>query len=259
MRRTLAKISKICFHPIPVGSATYVSLLFVLTDLNWNQFLSMALFNHIILILLSITASFSIFAYVRYKPYKARPQLLFCDNFNADFEWKNYGDGEVFRSNEMSWCGEYSLKKDKNPEPYGGYRMLGKKIKPPFTFSGWICRSNIAEGRWADRIAIEDQDNNGYGLCVSHGNHRTYVEKRKGGRGKGTSAASIYTPPLEKWYHFIMHFGLNGRIKLSLYDINGVCISDVPEVTDRQFNEFDRVVVHGGYPYYIDDLRIISL
>jgi hypothetical protein len=260
MLRTQIKKLKIIFHPIPIGIATYVSLVLVVTDgLKWDQFLSMALLNHLILILLSLTASFSIFAYMRYKPYKAKPHLLFYDNFNDDLEWKKYGDGEVAKSNDISWCGEYSLKKDKNPDPYGGYRMIGKKIKQPFTFSGWIYRSDIANGRWADRIAIEDQNNNGYGLCISHGNHRTYIEKRIGGRGAGNGPPSVYTPPLDKWYHFVMHFGSNGRFKLWLYDVNGVCISDVPEVTDRQFKEFDRIVVHGGYPYYIDDLKIISI
>ena len=254
------KILKFIFHPIPIGLATYVSLVLVVTDgSNWSRILSMELLNHLILILLSLTSSYSIFSYYRYKPYKGKPTLLFYDNFNDDVEWKKYGDGEVFKTNEAYWCGEHSLKKDTNEDPYGGYKLIRKNIKAPFTFTGSILRSDIEEGRWADRIAIENQDNNGYGICISHGNHRTYVEKRVSGRGFGIGSASIYTPPLNKWYHFIIHFGSNGRLKLWLYDFNGVCIADVPEVNDKQFKEFDRVVIHGGYPYYIDDLKIIGI
>ena len=122
-----------------------------------------------------------------------------------------------------------------------------------------IFRSDIEEGRWADRIAIEDQSNNGYGVCISHGNKRSYIEKRNAGRGIGIGSASVYTPPLNKWYQFMMYYGLNGRFKLNLYDSNGVCIADIPEVSDIEYEEFDRIVIHGGYPYYIDELKVLSI
>lgn len=233
----------------------------VYIDVNFYYAIFVAFLNILILsvILKRQKKSFDTSPAIKCMDNEQNPILIFYDNFYEDTEWKKYGDGKVYKTGEISWCGKFSLKKDSNPDPYGGYRLLGRKIKAQFIFSGWIYRSDIEDGRWADRIAIEDQDNNGYGVCVSHGNHRSYIEKRVGGRGHGIGSASIYTPPLNKWYHFIIHFGLNGRFKLRLYDANGVCIADVPEVNDMQFKEFDRIVVHGGFPYFIGELKIVSI
>ena len=83
----------------------------------------------IILALFSATTIFSIFAYFRYKNYKSKPSLLFFDSFDDDSEWKKHGAGVVYKSDEMVFTGKYSLKKDTNPDPHGGFILLGRKIR----------------------------------------------------------------------------------------------------------------------------------
>ena len=213
----------------------------------------------IIIALFAATTIFSIFAYHRYKPSKSKPNLLFYDNFDDDIGWESYGMGKVKKSDEKSWRGQYSLKKDTNSDPNGGYKLIGKKLKAPFIFSGWLYRPDIEDGRWADRLAIEDENNNGYGFSVGHGRKITAIERRD----KGTAHSEVLNfkriaPPLSSWYHFMMCFGLNGKLSLSIHDASGIYLVDSIECKDNSYKEFDRIVVHGGYPYYIDDLKIIT-
>ena len=186
------------------------------------------------------------------------PKLIFFDSIDDAGNWEDYGSGKVYKSDEISWSGKFSLKKDANPDPYGGFRLLGRKIKAPFIFSGWIYRSDIENGRWADRLALEDENNNGYGFSVSHGNRAIGIERRDGGVGTFLPKSGQPTPPLNKWYHFQFYVGLGGTLSLSLYDQNGVQIIGAISVKDNKYKSFDRIVIHGGYPYYIDDLRIMS-
>lgn len=188
------------------------------------------------------------------------PRLLFSDNIDNGGSWNNYGLGEVYKTSEKSRSGTYSLKKEANTDPHGGYLLIGKKIEPPFIFSGWVYRSDIANGRWADRIALEDENNNGYGFAVSHGNKLTFIEQRNNGKGQvlRDAEAEAITPQLGSWYLFMMHFGLSGKLSLSIYDSTGVCYVNV-KGSDNSYNLFDRIVIHGGYPYYIDDITIMSI
>jgi len=57
----------------------------------------------------------------------------------------------------------------------------------------------------------------------------------------------------------MMYFGLNGKLSLSIYDVSGVCLVDSIEAKDTKCSEFDRIVIHGGYPYYVDELKIVSI
>lgn len=251
------------FHPVPIAIATYLSLVLALVlvtkgAIDWDSIRVMSLITHALLLLLSLTASFSIFAYYRYRAHKANPNLLFYDNFEDDKDWKKYGSGQVYKSDETSWCGKFSLKKEGNPDPYGGYKLIGKKIKAPFIFSGWIYRSDIENGRWADRLAIEDENNNGYGFSISHGNRVTAIERRDKGKGRALKI-EMSTPPLQKWYHFMMYFGLNGKLNLAIYGSSGICLVNINDCRDNNYKEFDRIIVHGGYPYFIDDIKLMSI
>ena len=67
------------------------------------------------------------------------------------------------------------------------------------------------------------------------------------------------TPPLAKWYHFVMYFGLDGKLDLVLYDSLGVCLVNINDCMDNSYKEFDRIIVHGGYPYFIDDVKLMSI
>ncbi len=186
------------------------------------------------------------------------PRIIFVDNFDDASDWRRYGDGEVGITNENSLVGNHSLKKDSHSDPHGGFKLLNRTIKAPFIFSGWIYRSDIANGRWADRLAIEDENNNGYGFSVSHGNRAIGIERRDEGVGTFLPRSGQPTPPLNRWYHFQFYVGLGGTLSLSLYDRNGVQIIGAISVKDKEYKSFDRIVIHGGYPYYIDDLRIMS-
>lgn len=64
--------------------------------------------------------------------------------------------------------------------------------------------------------------------------------------------------PSDQWYYFMFFLKEGGEIKLSLYSHNGTPLISV-KAKDSKYKKFDRIVIHGGYPYYIDDLKIISI
>ncbi len=252
---------RIIFHPISIAIATYFSLLLAIKSaIDWDNIQVISLTTHAILFLLSLTASFSIISYYRSKKNisTSMPELIFLEEFDSDWRWEQYGNGTINRVDQISWSGNSCLIKNRFSDPNGGYKLIGKKITLPFIFSGWIYREDIAEGRWADRLAIEDHDFNGYGFSVSHGNRAIAIERRERGLGVANSPLYNPTPPLGSWYHFLMCFGLNGELILSIYDSSGVCLANV-SWRDNKFQSFDRVVIHGGHPYYIDCLKIVKI
>ena len=208
-------------------------------------------------IFLAIAMGFSFRSYVLTR--LDIPTLIFFDNIGDTSSWNKHGEGEVYKSAEYSWSEKYSLKKDKHSDPHGGYKMIGKKITRPFIFSGWIYRSDIDRDRGADRLAIEDENYNGYGFCISHSTRTISIERREGGIGTFAINSGQPTPPLDKWYHFQFYIGSSGRLFLSLSDHSGIRIIGDVSGKDKKYKSFDRIVVHGGYPYYIDDVKIMSI
>jgi len=255
------KILKLIFHPIPVGLATYISLvLFVADGISWNKIELMTLLNHLFLILLSFTTSFSVFAYYRYKFYKAKPDLLFYDNFHKSTGWINRGDGKISITDETSYSLKHCLKKDGASDPHGGYKKIGRTISANFVFSGWIYAPfNRGKDAYGDRIAIEDKEFNGYGFAVAHGGKFIEIERREHGIGQTIKGHKRrhFSPPIDQWYHFEFTLSNTGNLALSLFDSSLIKIVNI-KATDTKYKKFDRIAIHGGYPYYIDDLKITT-
>lgn len=90
----------------------------------------------------------------------------------------------VSRTTEQFYSRGACLKKHHSNDPDGGFKLIGDTITPGFLFSGWIYSpSDRSKDGIADRIAIEDKNNNGYGFIVAHFNDWVGIEKRDNGNG----------------------------------------------------------------------------
>ena len=185
-------------------------------------------------------------------------KLVFVDDFDSFVGWLNYNHGLVTHSNEFSYEGKYSLKKDKYNDPNGGYKILPLKLELGILFSGWIYRPSGGSGGKMDRIALEDSDFDGYGFGVSHQKKIVQIERRKAGKPTAISMSEFLRPIQDEWYKFEFSLEIDGVINLILKDTSGEKLASV-SVTDYTFNIFDRIVIHGGNPYYIANLKIESL
>lgn len=181
---------------------------------------------------------------------------LFHDDFEEFKGWVDYGGGEVTQSSDLAHKGQYSLKKDKKGDPNGGYKTMKSQARLDLVFSGWIYRPFPPIGGFADRLAVEDANFNGYGFAVAHGKNWVQIERRDSGKAKGISPPVVFNTPKNAWYHFKFFMRASGEFNLRLYDSSLVELVSVVSKTDRNYFSFDRVIVHGGHVYYIDDLKV---
>ena len=189
------------------------------------------------------------------------PTILFYDNFHKSTGWIDRGEGKVSITDERAYSLKTCLKKDGDYDPHGGYKEIGKEISPGFIFSGWIYapteRGKDAHG---DRIAIEDKEFNGYGFAVVHGGKFIEIERRENGVNQSIDGhkRKHFSPPVDQWYWFKFSIDRDGNIVLSLFDSSLTNIVSI-QALDTKYTEFDRIVIHGGYPYYVDELKIVSM
>jgi hypothetical protein len=191
------------------------------------------------------------------EPTVTKPEVMFQDRtFDS---WQQYRNGKVSQSQEQVHRGTYSLKKHHASNPHGGFKEMDNPIGLGVIFSGWIYRPTQRGGGQADRLAVEDSNFNGYGFAVDHLKNVVYIERRKDGTHNRLGSGVKVDPPMDQWYRFEFYMKRGGQFELRLYNHSGDELVTVPDVPDQAYSSFDRVVVHGGCPYYIDDLRIEAL
>ena len=54
-------------------------------------------------------------------------------------------------------------------------------------------------------------------------------------------------------------FLLKRQAEFVIYDSSSVCLVNINEVMDNSYTEFDRIIVHRGYPYFINDIKLMSI
>ncbi len=186
-----------------------------------------------------------------------KTKLIFEDDFTSDKGWQQYRNGTIEIKQGTSRSHGKALKKDKNADPDGGYLQIGQVFKNGFCFSGWIYSpKERGQNAWGDRLAIEGENFDGYGFAIAQSLGRVEIERRDGGvEAVCISERVIFSPPKESWYRFEFIRLENGEMSLYLYDLSGAKLAQV-FANDKKYNSFDRVAVHGGYPYYVDNLQI---
>lgn len=188
-------------------------------------------------------------------------EIVFQDQFDDFSAWKSYLEGNIHQSEEISHSAPFSLKKESKQgkgDPYGGYREIGETISQGFVFSGWIYRPDIRTNGNGDRLAIENSSFNGYGFTVGHYTNQAWIERREQGKRPPPrlSPEVPCAPPRGQWYQFEFYVRANGELALRLCDQAGNEFCRIQNVVDKTYTSFDRVTVHGGFPYYVDDLKI---
>lgn len=180
------------------------------------------------------------------------------ENFISFDGWERYLDGEISLTNEVAPInGKNCLKKNNKNDPHGGFKVVEYSFGLGFVFSGWIYRPSSQAGGKGDRIAIEDSSFNGYGFSVAHGTKFLVIERRESGIAIEISGRVPFNAPQDSWYNFNFHSTPDGKFAVHINDKNGDRLSAITAV-DSKFNNFDRIVVHGGHPYYVSSLKIVA-
>lgn len=186
-------------------------------------------------------------------------EAVFYDCFDSMEGWEIYGIGKLSLSGEFQHTGKFSLKKDFAGDPNGGFKLIGIEINPGCVFSGWIYRPHLKTDAAADRLALENHESNGYGFCIAHNTNETWLELRVKGKKKAVGEKLPFTAPVAQWYRFELYVRVSGELELQVSDSLGKVLHKNSAVVSLQYGGLDRVAIHGGYPYYIDELRVERL
>ncbi len=181
----------------------------------------------------------------------------FFDDFEVFTGWQNYSLGVVYQSNQQAYQGSYSIKKDSNNDPNGGYRLLGFTIGRGYALEGYTYRPSGYTGGPVDRIGLENLLFNGYTFAVNHRTNQVWIDRRTSGSPTLIGTSIPYNPPEDTWYFWRLSFWQNNTITFQIY-LNNVLQTSV-SATDASYTNFDRVVIHGGYQYFTDLLRLRKL
>ena len=173
--------------------------------------------------------------------------------------WSNLGSGEVVQSSTYVFEGQYSAKKQTNCDPHGGYKSMGITLDR----NNWTLefRAYRVEGEgtdcYADRLGLEDVGVGGYTFALIHqtdGTDSLGIDVRASD-GTGTPYSKDLTVHItDEWY--IGQLILTpSQVIAKLYYENGSFIDEYV-LSDTSYTSFDDFVIRGGYPYYVDVVRV---
>ncbi|HDM35728.1 MAG TPA: DUF2341 domain-containing protein [Candidatus Syntrophoarchaeum butanivorans] len=174
----------------------------------------------------------------------------FFDDFDAWSGWSNYGSGTV---EWTSYGSEYVLKKNGSCDPSGGWKSLGIQVTD-YRLVTRERREKEGSDCGMDRYGIEDSSYNGYNIyrrAYTSGSGSFGFERRTGGSSTGRWYKGL-SQPYNNWYIIeLRRDGSNFNASFFDGDDRGYIGSQTGSDSVHQ-GPFDRVVIRGGRPYYVD-------
>jgi hypothetical protein len=179
----------------------------------------------------------------------------FFDDFeDGDIsDWSQYGSGTVQIANDG---GNYVLLKTAYNDRSGGYSLFNNGALSNFEAVFRTKRIN-ENGGSQNRYGIENGSFNGYGPRMQDFNSLPSafaIERRTGGVGANLVSKSSSAYEWNTW--MTVKFRKSGDIlEFELYDSTGSLVESI-SISNSLYNSFDRFVVHGGWEFYTDDIRV---
>ena len=174
-------------------------------------------------------------------------------DFDND-DWTEYRGGEL--DDVRRYEGRRNtVRKSSNSDPAGGYAELDEDIGVGFKFTGWFAADTDGSSAKNVRLAISDDNANGYGFNISTGS--IGIERRDAGSGTSISNSVNWSRSEETWYYFEFESNGGNTYTLSIYDEDGNNqLASVTSNSDSTYTRFSRVYIHGGHTFYADDLDV---
>jgi predicted ribosomally synthesized peptide with SipW-like signal peptide len=179
----------------------------------------------------------------------------FFDDFeDGDIsDWSQYGSGTVQIANDG---GNYVLLKTAYNDKNGGYSLFNNGALSNFEAVFRTKRVNESGGA-QNRYGIEDGSFNGYGPRMYDFNSLPSafaIERRTWGVGSDLASKSTSAYQWNTW--MTVKFRRYGStLEFELYDSSGSLAESI-STSNALYSSFDRFVVHGGFEFYTDDIRV---
>lgn len=185
---------------------------------------------------------------------------LFEDRYVTNFleqdmgSWAhNFEGGRFFRTEEVWRRDRASGKKDVNNDPSGGFVILDSPTSRPFRLICALYRDSFDGGNY-ERVGVVDESGNGYDFRIARPNDEIGVGVRTG-HSPNTIQVGNASFALGEWVYAEL-IVMSSEIHVSLYDSNRNLLGETTTTDTTHTGPFDRVHVYGGWPYYIDELRV---
>jgi hypothetical protein len=179
----------------------------------------------------------------------------FFDDFEdgSISDWSQYGSGTVQIANDS---GNYVLLKTAYNDSHGGYSLFNNGALSNFEAVFKTKRIN-ENGGAQNRYGIENGSFNGYGPRMADFNSLPAafaIERRSGGGGSNLTSENTSAYQWNSWMTVkFRKYGTN--LEFELYNSSGSLVESI-STSNSSYNSFDRFVVHGGYEFYTDDIRV---
>lgn len=179
----------------------------------------------------------------------------FFDDFeDGDIsDWFQYGSGRVQIANDG---GNFVLLKTAYNDTSGGYSLFNNGALSNFEVVFRTKRIN-ENGGAQNRYGIENGSFNGYGPRMADFNSLPAafaIERRAGGSGSNLVSKNTSAYQWDTW--MTVKFRRYGStLEFELYNSSGSLVESI-STSNSLYNSFDRFVVHGGYDFYTDDIRV---
>ena len=204
------------------------------------------------------------FSHVAFKPSceqdgeaKLSETSLLVDLCKSSDSWQKIGSGEIVLVAHCPHMDGACIKKTGGGDPSGGFQMLKRETRRGLILSAEFFHPSKRVGGPADRFAIENEDFNGYGFCLTDSCRTLLVERRDMMRAVTLSTKKVNLKP-ETWYKFSLSVGEGPSIVLRIYDESGAEIETLDDATDTSYDQFDRVAIHGGAEYYVRKIEVVK-
>ncbi len=174
----------------------------------------------------------------------------FFDDFEVWNGWSNYGSGTV---EQASYDSKYAIKKNGSCDPNGGYKLIGSSVTN-YRLIVKERRDNEGSDCSTDCYGIEDPSYNGYSLYrVAHtAASGDFGFERRTTASSGDTQSTSIPQAYNNWYITeLKRDGSNFNVSLYKGDDRSY-IGSKSGIDSAHSGPFDRVVIRGGIPYYID-------
>lgn len=176
--------------------------------------------------------------HVEGRPPETDAPVLFYDPLTDLVDWSEYGRGRLTVAADPSGSPRRCVHKVDFTDPNGGYRHIGSQIG-----RGWRLRVRIysppvdQRSGTGDRVSLENDSFDGYGVLVNHRGGVLGLERRTKGSAQAIGTPSIGNElPEESWYDLQLELTIGGVLKATL-EHEGTLIAEV-EVRDDAVKEF---------------------
>lgn len=185
---------------------------------------------------------------------------FFEDRYKTNFleedmgSWAHWFEGGHFSRTQEVWHRDRnSGKKSRYNDPSGGYVLLDSTTGRPFRLFCSLYRATFDGGNY-ERLGVVDSNGDGYDFRFARGNDSVGIGVRNG-HDPNTLTTTSVSVTRDVWYYLeLVVFSQN--IYANVYDTNMNRLAHVETTDTTHTGPFDRVHVYGGYPYYVDELRV---